>query len=152
MTACNGNQGSCSYCGTKGLCCTHKSGWTDTSNGCDGSFGGTTTHLCSVRKTEGMICTDIFQFSQQRLIEFLEHEVNVFYFVSETFCADEKDCLPTETCQLKSPSEREIVSGKTFDFDMIQGISIYNLISSVHKAHFIYYCYSYSIFSLPIDQ
>ena len=70
LTPCNGNQGSCSYCGTKGMCCTHKSGWTDTSNGCDGSFGGTTTHLCSVKKTVGMVSTDIFQFSQRRLVIF----------------------------------------------------------------------------------
>ena len=64
LTPCNGNQGSCSYCGSKGMCCTHKSGWTDTSNGCDGSFGGTTTHLCSIKKIEGIAFMDTYQFSQ----------------------------------------------------------------------------------------
>ena len=46
------------------MCCTHKYGWTDTSNGCDGSFGGTRDHLCSIKKTEGIAFTDTFQLFQ----------------------------------------------------------------------------------------
>merc|ERR1712141_237250 len=45
---CNKTQGPCSWCGTKGMCCTTKSGWTDTSNGCDGTFGGSNFHACAL--------------------------------------------------------------------------------------------------------
>ena len=43
---CSG-QGPCSWCGSGGYCCTQKFGWTDVSNGCDGTFGGQTKHECS---------------------------------------------------------------------------------------------------------
>ena len=43
---CGMKQGPCEWCGPKGMCCTRKVGWTDTSNGCDGTFGGLTTHEC----------------------------------------------------------------------------------------------------------
>ena len=46
---CNRQQGPCSWCSTKGMCCTRKPGWTDTSNGCDGTFGGQTKHECSLK-------------------------------------------------------------------------------------------------------
>ena len=39
-----GGQGICEWCGTEGICC--RKGWGDTSNGCDGSFGGLTKHEC----------------------------------------------------------------------------------------------------------
>ena len=44
--ACGGKQGPCTWCGVGGKCCTRKHGWTDTSNGCDGTFGGLTQHEC----------------------------------------------------------------------------------------------------------
>ena len=31
------------------MCCTTKSGWTDTSNGCDGTFGGSNFHACALK-------------------------------------------------------------------------------------------------------
>ena len=31
------------------MCCTTRSGWTDTSNGCDGSFGGSWNHACALK-------------------------------------------------------------------------------------------------------
>ena len=43
---CGNKQGSCSWCGSKGLCCTQRPGWTDRSNGCDGTIGGITRHEC----------------------------------------------------------------------------------------------------------
>jgi len=46
---CNGSQGPCLWCGNFGYCCTQKPGWTDVSNGCDGSIGGQTGHECSLR-------------------------------------------------------------------------------------------------------
>ena len=46
---CSGQQGPCSWCGTEGMCCTMKTGWSDTSNGCDGTFGGETKHECYLR-------------------------------------------------------------------------------------------------------
>ena len=46
---CNKRQGPCPWCGTEGSCCTQKSGWTDISNGCDGTFGGLTRHECSMK-------------------------------------------------------------------------------------------------------
>merc|ERR1712228_281993 len=46
---CKKTQGPCSWCGTKGMCCTTKSGWTDTSNGCDGTFGGSKFHTCALK-------------------------------------------------------------------------------------------------------
>ena len=45
---CHGLQGPCAWCGSKGFCCTKKTDWTDTSNGCDGSFGGETRHECAL--------------------------------------------------------------------------------------------------------
>jgi len=48
--ACGKHQGSCTWCGTKGMCCTQKSGWTDTSNGCDGTFGGWERHECTLKE------------------------------------------------------------------------------------------------------
>jgi len=41
---CNSKQGPCSWCGTVGMCC--KKGFNDKSNGCDGTFGGSTRHEC----------------------------------------------------------------------------------------------------------
>merc|ERR1711997_1153351 len=49
---CKKTQGPCSWCGTKGMCCTTKSGWTDTRNGCDGTFGGSKFHTCALKPVE----------------------------------------------------------------------------------------------------
>ena len=46
---CSEQQGPCSWCGSEGMCCTKKPGWTDTSNGCDGTFGGETEHECVLK-------------------------------------------------------------------------------------------------------
>ena len=46
---CNSRQGACEWCGAMGFCCTKKNGWNDTSNGCDGSFGGETKHECALK-------------------------------------------------------------------------------------------------------
>ena len=54
---CNAKQGPCEWCGTHGMCCTMKPGWTDTSNGCDGTFGGATSHECALKPKPGNIFT-----------------------------------------------------------------------------------------------
>jgi len=46
---CGKKQGPCAWCGSEGWCCTQKSGWTDTSNGCDGTFGGVSKHECALK-------------------------------------------------------------------------------------------------------
>ena len=46
---CYGEQGPCSWCGSNGMCCTTKSEWTDTTNGCDGTFGGSAFHACTLK-------------------------------------------------------------------------------------------------------
>ena len=49
---CSDQQGPCSWCGSKGVCCTQKSDWSDTSNGCDGTFGGLTHHECILKPSK----------------------------------------------------------------------------------------------------
>ena len=46
---CNQSQGKCPWCGSCGWCCTMKPGWTNTSNGCDGTFGGVSKHECVLK-------------------------------------------------------------------------------------------------------
>jgi len=53
---CNRQQGPCDWCGSKGFCCTKKDNWTDTSFGCDGSFGGETRHECALKLDQGPYC------------------------------------------------------------------------------------------------
>ena len=44
---CNNKQGSCpQWCGEDKMCCTKNPDWNDTSNGCDGTFGGEQSHEC----------------------------------------------------------------------------------------------------------
>ena len=43
---CGQQQGPCSYCGG-GLCC--RLGWSDTSHGCDGTFGDPDDHICTLK-------------------------------------------------------------------------------------------------------
>ena len=43
---CGYKQGPCEWCGSEGVCCSRKSDWNDTTNGCNGSFGGKTRHEC----------------------------------------------------------------------------------------------------------
>ena len=49
---CGKKQGPCAWCGSEGWCCTQKSGWTDTSNGCDGTFGGVSKHECALKPSK----------------------------------------------------------------------------------------------------
>ena len=50
-SSCNKRQGHCpQFCGIKGMCCTKKSGWTDVSNGCNGKFGGSKGHECTLKE------------------------------------------------------------------------------------------------------
>ena len=64
---CSEQQGPCSWCGCEGMCCTKKPGWTDTSNGCDGTFGGETEHECALKpgkfvlSNRFLVCTRIYQ-------------------------------------------------------------------------------------------
>ena len=57
--SCEGKQGKCSYCGSDGWCC-RKNGnspyWlpTQQSNGCDGTFGGSTQHQCVLKPCSGL--------------------------------------------------------------------------------------------------
>ena len=50
LNNCNGQQGACDWCGSKGFCC--KKGFTDTSNGCDGTFGGQGVHECALQPSK----------------------------------------------------------------------------------------------------
>ena len=50
---CGGKQGPCGWCGDNRMCC--KYGWTDTSNGCDGTFGGLKFHECFLNPNAGTI-------------------------------------------------------------------------------------------------
>lgn len=52
---CNNRQGLCVWCGSGGMCCTKKPGWLDTSNGCDGTFGGESKHEC-VQRAGKILC------------------------------------------------------------------------------------------------
>ena len=49
---CGYKQGPCKWCGYEGWCCTKKSGFTDTSNGCDGTFGGLSMHECALKPSK----------------------------------------------------------------------------------------------------
>ena len=60
--ACSQTQGPCSWCGTHGYCCTRKSGWTNTSNGCDGTFGGQGMHECTLKPGKWFIIDLLFKF------------------------------------------------------------------------------------------
>merc|ERR1711936_776709 len=51
---CNSKQGPCSWCGTAGMCC--KKGLNDKSNGCDGTFGGSTQHECVLECSDTVPC------------------------------------------------------------------------------------------------
>ena len=57
--SCGGKQGKCSWCGSDGWCC-RKNGnspyWlpTQQSNGCDGTFGGSTQHQCVLKPCSGL--------------------------------------------------------------------------------------------------
>ena len=46
------------------MCCTTKSGWTDTSNECDGTFGGSNYHECALKPgniSSSLNCIDLLQ-------------------------------------------------------------------------------------------
>ena len=66
---CGGQQGKCSWCGSEGFCC--REGWHDTSNGCDGTFGGQRQHECVLKS--GMMFTSV---SIQRV-----NSIKLFCFV-----------------------------------------------------------------------
>ena len=46
---CGHKQGECSWCGSKGMCCSQNDNWNDTSYECDGTFGGMTRHECVLK-------------------------------------------------------------------------------------------------------
>ena len=64
---CNAVQGPCDWCGSHGMCCTMKPGWTDISNGCDGTFGGATRHECVSKPTSGNAFSREFYIVHQRI-------------------------------------------------------------------------------------
>ena len=57
---CQKRQGPCSWCGAQGMCCTQKPGWSDMSNGCDGTFGGRKAHECALTGTLTMLHISIY--------------------------------------------------------------------------------------------
>ena len=57
-----------------------------------------------------MIIKTICNFSKRFQVSCLEFCIENF-FVTEIFCADANDCLPSEECTLNSPSERAISTG-----------------------------------------
>ena len=60
--SCGSVQGPCAWCGTKGYCCTKKSGWDDTSNGCDGTFGGAGRHECVLKPGKSFIIDHVIKY------------------------------------------------------------------------------------------
>ena len=42
------------------MCCTMKPEWTDTSNGCDGTFGGATSHECALPTPGNLFSSDVY--------------------------------------------------------------------------------------------
>ena len=72
---CWGKQGHCSWCGTEGMCCTMKDGWTDTSNGCDGTFGGYERHECSARPGKFLLFNSVLTI---RMVKFQTIIVSFF--------------------------------------------------------------------------
>ena len=76
LEICNGIQGPCDACGNKGMCCTQQPGWTDKSNGWDGTFGGTATHLCSIKKTPSGTATS-------KILNYLELLVHYYPAVDD---------------------------------------------------------------------
>ena len=63
---CNAVQGPCEWCGKLGMCCTMKPGWTDTSNGCDGTFGGATSHECALPTPGNLFSSDVYIIHKQK--------------------------------------------------------------------------------------
>ena len=54
------------------MCCTTKSGWTDTSNGCDGTFGGSKFHTCALKT--GNISSSLNSINSLRLFYISKYE------------------------------------------------------------------------------
>ena len=62
-SSCDNKQGWCPWCGSRGMCCTQKVGWTDTTNGCDGTFGGLKEHECVLNPSKTLYYTIFTNFT-----------------------------------------------------------------------------------------
>ena len=47
LVGCNKKQGKCDWCGMDGWCCRKGTDWVG--NGCDGTFGGPSSHRCVLK-------------------------------------------------------------------------------------------------------
>ena len=102
---CNGQQGPCSWCGTEGMCCTKKPGWTDTSNGCDGTFGGLTGHKCFL-KGKTRQTPKYFEVLNTFFLDFSTRNIdnNIVIDISGEvcglkLCTGTKKCCKLQTCE-----------------------------------------------------
>merc|ERR1712038_485217 len=79
-------QGPCAWCETKGYCCTKKSGWDDTSNGCDGTFGGAERHECVLKQGDHLVILGGLDANYHKIsdVEFLDMQT------------EDKGCDPTD--------------------------------------------------------
>ena len=55
LNKCHSKQGPCTWCGSRGMCCTKKTDWTDKSNGCDGTIGGKAMHECVLKPSKNIL-------------------------------------------------------------------------------------------------
>ena len=62
---CNRRQGPCPWCGSEGYCCTQQNDWNDTSNGCDGTFGGVSMHECALKPSNLLVKIKVFSTSSK---------------------------------------------------------------------------------------
>ena len=75
---CGSEQGPCEWCGAKGYCCTMKSNWNDTSNGCDGTFGGASRHECVLMPGKSFLIGHVIQYNFS--ISYIKVKLSTFDF------------------------------------------------------------------------
>ena len=70
------------------MCCTMKPEWTDTSNGCDGTFGGATSHECALPTPGNLFSSDVYIIHKTKIIRILRQRLTakwqIFLTVSTT--------------------------------------------------------------------
>ena len=75
---CSYTQGPCLWCGLKGMCCTTNQEWTNASDGCYGTFEGSTDHACVLKP--GKIFYPLIESRFQNIF-FINHKGNVYSFI-----------------------------------------------------------------------
>ena len=68
---CGSVQGRCEWCGTEGYCCTTKINWNDTSNGCDGTFGGARKHECTLKPGKSFKIDQVIKYDCNMILNWI---------------------------------------------------------------------------------